>query len=49
MRGEGPFADLIGRRFDLAARRFGLDGALPPLRHDLFAVPLGCAGQPALF
>ena len=27
MRGSGPYADLIGQRFKLAARRFGLNDA----------------------
>ncbi len=49
MRGEGVFAELIARRFDIAARRLGLAEGLPPLRRDLFAVPLGTAAQPSLF
>jgi len=49
MRGEGPFAELIGRRFDVAARRAGFRDDLPPLRCDLFEVPLGTAEQPVLF
>ena len=31
MRGSGVHADLIRRRFEVAARRFGLDGGLDPL------------------
>jgi DNA repair photolyase len=38
--GEGPFADLIRRRFELALRRCGLaDGEMPALRTDLFRDP----------
>jgi len=32
-------AALVARRFQLAARRLGLDRAPPRLRTDLFAVP----------
>lgn len=40
MRGEGPFADLIARRFALALRRHGLSREHhPPLRTDLFVAP----------
>ncbi len=49
MRGEGPFAKMIGRRFDIAARRAGFRDDLPPLRCDLFELPLGTAEQPSLF
>jgi len=38
MRGEGPFAQLLQRRFALAHARLGF-GRLPPLRCDLFAPP----------
>jgi len=38
--GEGPIAQLIGSRFEKAARRHGLQGvSLPALRTDLFRVP----------
>jgi DNA repair photolyase len=38
--GEGPFADLIRRRFEVAVRRQGLSGSqLPVLRTDLFRDP----------
>jgi DNA repair photolyase len=49
MRGEGVHARLIARRFEIAARRLGLDGQLPKLRTDLFAVPLARDGQLSLF
>jgi len=40
MRGEGPIADLIARRFALVVRQLGLDeGRHEPLRTDLFRVP----------
>jgi DNA repair photolyase len=40
MRGEGPIADLIARRFEVALRRYGLAGGrFDPLRTDLFQRP----------
>ncbi len=52
MRGTGPYAELIGQRFEIAARRTGLDGRLPSLDTSLFRVPgredapqLGLFGQ----
>jgi DNA repair photolyase len=39
MRGEGPYAQLIERRFAAAKRRFGLTSPGRPLRTDLFAPP----------
>jgi len=40
MRGEGPIADLIARRFEVALRRHGLSGGrVEPLRTDLFKPP----------
>ena len=39
MTGQGVWAELLRRRFDLARRRLGLAGRLPPLRCDLFARP----------
>ncbi|WP_099827556.1 PA0069 family radical SAM protein [Oceaniglobus indicus] len=49
MRGEGVYADLIARRFDLACERLGLAEKLPPLRHDLFHVPPRKGDQLSLF
>lgn len=49
MRGEGVFARMIARRFDLAARRMGLDAGQSDLRCDLFEVPLARGDQMALF
>lgn len=37
MRGSGPYAVQIGRRFELAARRYGLNKMRLSLRTDLFA------------
>jgi DNA repair photolyase len=39
MRGEGPYAQLIERRFAAAKRRFGLARGGRPLRTDWFAPP----------
>ncbi len=49
MRGEGHYAQIIGKRFDLAARRLGLDGKRAPLRCDLFQRPPEAGDQLALF
>jgi DNA repair photolyase len=39
MTGEGPYAEIIQRRFRLARQRLGLDRHLPELRTDLFRPP----------
>ena len=39
MRGTGAYAEMIGRRFDLACRRFGLDGERRVLCSGLFRRP----------
>ena len=44
MRGDGPYAWQIGRRFELAARRLGLNREKLKLRTDLFVAP-GAAGD----
>ncbi|TMV13382.1 PA0069 family radical SAM protein [Arenibacterium halophilum] len=49
MRGQGLLADLIARRFKLAARRLGMDASQPSLRCDLFAPPARAGDQLALF
>lgn len=49
MRGEGQYAAMIAQRFKAAARRLGLDGAMPTLRCDLFAVPPQPGDQLSLF
>ena len=49
MRGEGPYADIIARRFVVAARRLGLDRKTPALRCDLFRAPPRAGDQLDLF
>ena len=49
MRGEGIWADLLARRFQLAVARLGLNGTMPPLRCDLFALPGKPGDQLSLF
>ena len=49
MRGEGPYAEIIARRFARAARQFGLNGTRPPLRCDLFRPPPRAGDQLSLF
>jgi DNA repair photolyase len=49
MRGQGIYAELIARRFEVAARRSGLDGGLPAPRTDLFRVPQRGGEQLSLF
>jgi DNA repair photolyase len=39
MRGAGPYAWQIGRRFEIAARRLGFNTGRMKLRTDLFTVP----------
>ena len=45
MRGDGPHAWQIGRRFELAARRLGLNREKRQLRTDLFRPPVPEGGQ----
>ncbi len=49
MRGTGHYAQLIGQRFDLVARRLGLDQKQPMLRCDLFRPPVRVGDQMPLF
>jgi DNA repair photolyase len=49
MKGEGPIADLIARRFALARRRLGLDRPLPPLDLSQFRPPPKPGDQIDLF
>ncbi|MGQ7792246.1 PA0069 family radical SAM protein [Faunimonas sp. B44] len=48
MRGTGPYAWQIGRRFELAAKRLGLNAERQPLRTDLFKPPVPIGGQLSL-
>jgi len=49
-RGEGPYAELLAQRFQLATRRLGLDrSARPTLRSDLFTRPPRPGDQMKLF
>ena len=41
MRGQGPWGELLRRRFELACRRYGLGRAKFALRCDLFEPPAG--------
>ncbi len=47
--GEGPFAELVRQRFEVALKRTGLARDLPPLRTDLFRVPARKGDQLSLF
>ncbi|MCV0395387.1 MAG: PA0069 family radical SAM protein [Rhizobiaceae bacterium] len=49
MKGAGPYAWQIGRRFEIAARRFGLNTEKVRLRTDLFSPPETAGKQLALF
>lgn len=49
MRGEGPYADMIAARFEVATRKLGLDHRPPSLRCDLFAPPARAGDQLNLF
>jgi DNA repair photolyase len=49
MKGEGPIAALMSRRFKTAKARLGLDTPLPDLDLSLFRVPVYAGGQMDLF
>jgi DNA repair photolyase len=49
MKGEGPIAALMSRRFAAARKRYGLDAPLPPLDLTRFRVPPGPGDQLGLF
>jgi len=49
MRGEGPWADLLAQRFQVAVTRLGLAVRLPGLRRDLFKPPERSGDQLTLF
>jgi DNA repair photolyase len=46
MRGEGVYADLIARRFQVAAHRLGLDRGMPALDCAQFQPPSASASDP---
>jgi DNA repair photolyase len=45
MKGSGPYAWQIGRRFELAAKKLGLNAEKRPLRTDLFVAPEAAGKQ----
>jgi DNA repair photolyase len=49
MTGKGPHAWQIGRRFEMAARRLGLNSEKRRLRTDLFVSPAQAGDQLELF
>ncbi len=49
MRGQGPYADQISKRFALTAKRLALNTTRRKLRHDLFIAPTKGGVQLALF
>lgn len=48
MKGAGPYAWQIGRRFEMAAKRLELNLTRRPLNCDLFVPPLGTGVQLSL-
>ena len=48
-RGQGLWADLMARRYQVAVARLGLNAPQPPLRSDLFKVPAQAGDQLSLF
>ncbi len=49
MRGKGPFADLVNKRFELATKRLGLNKMQSELDCSQFRVPLRSGDQLSLF
>jgi hypothetical protein len=45
MRGQGPWAELLRRRFTIACRRYGIGNERIALRTDLFRRPHGRQGE----
>jgi hypothetical protein len=45
MKGDGPYAWQIGRRFEIACRKLGLNASRRSLRTDLFKPPVPEGGQ----
>ena len=48
MRGQGPWADLLRTRFEIAAKKYGLRQAKFALRTDLFRASAGRPDAAAL-
>ena len=49
MRGEGPYAEILARRFQVASHRLGFDRVRPSLDTGAFRVPARSSPQRALF
>lgn len=49
MTGQGEWADLMAKRFEITLNRTGLVAKLPPLRTDIFRVPPKAGDQLSLF
>ena len=49
MTGQGPYAQLLARRFEVACKRHHLDGALPELSSASFRPPVAAGDQLKLF
>ena len=49
MRGEGPYADMVAQRFEVAVKRLGLGKSAPAMRCDLFRPPRAETAQLSLF
>ena len=49
MRGQGPYAELLASRFQVASRRLGLDRKHPPFRLDRFRPPRAPGAPRSLF
>ncbi len=49
MCGEGPYAEMVAQRFEVAVKRLGLSKSAPAMRCDLFRKAVGDQRQLALF
>jgi DNA repair photolyase len=49
MRGEGPYAEMVAQRFNVAVKRLGLKSRGSPMRCDLFQPPQKETAQMSLF
>ncbi len=49
MRGEGPYAEMVAQRFNVAVKRLGLKSRGSPMRCDLFHPPQKETAQMSLF